>query len=590
MNIYSDSIPYSQKQQNEDLWLSVRTQQHGHLLMVLDFAAHKVTNAELKFKSEIGQLITSLDKVPGLTDELFLGYVGKDINNYVYEQGQKFSGGHLSCVAAICLLRQNRLIYLTYGDARINVYTDSKLILLNGAKYLTPTVIENVEENPLTFNDNPESFGRRYLDSPLTERIRSMTVKDSDVILIFSDGLEEATSPQRRLSELHRVNSADPKSIWEALMQASNAAQDDRTLIVITGPYDKFVDPVVGNISQAVSNLREQVNGISEKQGTFNESIKTINTQLGTTDHSIKQLQSQLTEKADSSAVGQEITKKIDDLKTLVLDPIVNKKNKGTAQARAGAGQSEGNHLTDKSFGPLLAQWIADNQEEWRRLVASPNTVAPTPTVGQSDKMVRPAATEVNYQQGGGQLGPDLQKDRMPSIISSMAQPGVVEGPSRSVFFLWLSIALIIGIILGAVVPKLWSGSPSDVWIVRAEQSRFILIHQTEGRTEGSLPIQLSRPPGSVAQERQFQSFGEAQAYIGKYVGEAEAAKTPVDGNPSVDTVSMVTVQSGDNIEKLAQRYNTTADKLRDLNRYVDWSKLRTGTQIAVPIPNGGQQ
>lgn len=590
MNFYPDSIKHAPKQQNEDLWLSVETKQHGHLLMVLDFASHNITNAGLKFNGDIKQLIGSLDTLSGLTDELFLGYVGKDINNYVYEQGQKLSGGHLSCVAAICLLHQNRLIYLSYGDARINIYTNSKLILLNGAKYVTPTVIDDIEANPLTVDDKPESFGRKYLDSPLTERIRSTAIKDTDVVLIFSDGLEEAASPQRRLSELRRINSIDPKSICEALLQATNSAQDDRTLIVITGPYEKYVDPVIGNISTSISGLQNLITTINDNQILpLSEEVKTIKTDLGRADLSIRELKLQLEDKADSSALDQDLARRIEILKTSLLERLnKDKKSKSATTSRAGGGRGEADHPTDNSFGPLLDQWVSNNPEEWRHLVASTN---PALATGESDKVARPAGADVNNRQSREQVEPDRLKGGIPRVVGFGAQQSAGEDQSRLTFFLWLFVALFVGVIMGVIFAKQSAGPPSDVWLVRAEQSRFVLIHQTEGRANTSLPIQLSRPlPAHLPPESQFPSFDEAQAYMGKYVVEPEVPRASTEETPSPQLAIDVVVRNGDSIERLAQRHNTTPEKLRELNRNVDWNKLQAGKKIAVPYASGSPQ
>ncbi|HKP46225.1 MAG TPA: hypothetical protein VJT50_06455, partial [Pyrinomonadaceae bacterium] len=64
----------------------------GHFFALLDFAAHDYANLNATLKSKLETIVGSFVSLSRFSAELFLGFMAKEINNFLYKLGEQ-SGG-----------------------------------------------------------------------------------------------------------------------------------------------------------------------------------------------------------------------------------------------------------------------------------------------------------------------------------------------------------------------------------------------------------------------------------------------------------------------------------------------------------------
>src|SRR5258708_38404789 len=110
MKFSSDSIKLRSKAQNEDFCFDLETPR-GHFFAVLDFASHDYANLNAALKGKLETIVGSFASLEDFSDELFLGFLAKEINNFVSNLADQSGGPELFFDAALCLVSNDNLAY-----------------------------------------------------------------------------------------------------------------------------------------------------------------------------------------------------------------------------------------------------------------------------------------------------------------------------------------------------------------------------------------------------------------------------------------------------------------------------------------------
>ena len=551
-NYKTATSQFPAKSQNEDCAYDWPTTK-GHIFFVIDFASFSYTTLSLTLQRNLQEIVVELDKLPGLSVDAFLGHVGKELNNFVYTLGRDNCDGKLFCVAAIALLHGNSLHYLTYGDSRINIYTDDRLLLLNGAKYQTRSVISDTKDVPAPVRENPEQMGRSLFEMPLTDRVRSFELGDNDLVMIFSDGLEENVTPQRRLGELRTLGSSDPQTICNAMLRISDPL-DDRTITVIGGPYEPLTDSLIDQINNAFAKVNERLAGVETSYARQTEIASRLNSTLGALENNYvpKSELSNLTKQLNSeSSAG-----KVASLEQRVAR-LESKNGKGKGRA---------------AEGPVVFTLDQSAYDAIREIVSS-KTVNESKQTDSADSSEPKNLMKNKVEHGKSEPEPYLLR-----VLTN------TKTITLSIFILGMLAFWLLQVFHN----KFWP----ERWVARTEGESLVIRREDYLSAGPVLTVRLQTPVPNVNEHAS--SFEELVPLISKLQqGSTPPRQEPVaspsrNDNTSVPTeaVQVVTVQPGESLSKLTSHYKTTEAKLRELNPNIKWEKLNAGDQIRVPGQN----
>jgi LysM repeat protein/outer membrane murein-binding lipoprotein Lpp len=256
MKFSSDSIKLKSKVHNEDFSFDLETPR-GHFFAVFDFGSHDYANLNATLKGKLETIVGSFVSLSRFSAELFLGFLAKEINNFLHNLGEQSGGGpELLASGALCLVNGNRLTYFLCGEVELNVINNGRLLPLYGPA--------GEAASTTGAGAGIERLGERTQEAPLTDVVQSFTLQDADLVLVMTRGLHEVFAGRKLADEIAAVGSPDPKVICDALMKAGASAQEDRTLVVMGGPYEKYVDPVLADLSKAVAALEARMDALSE--------------------------------------------------------------------------------------------------------------------------------------------------------------------------------------------------------------------------------------------------------------------------------------------------------------------------------------
>ncbi|MGH9931882.1 MAG: LysM peptidoglycan-binding domain-containing protein [Pyrinomonadaceae bacterium] len=555
-NYKTESVPSPGKSQNEDFHFEWATSK-GHVFIVLDFANFSYPSLNLTLQRTLEEIVYALDKLPGLSVQSFLGHLAKELNNFVFTFGRDNCDGKLFCVTAIALLHGADLYFLTYGDSRINIFTDDQLLLLNGAKYQTRSLISNTQDNPPAIRENPEQMGRNVIELPLNDRVHNFGLKDDDVVLIFSDGLEENVTPQRRLAELRNLGRSDPHAICDALINSSEPS-DDRTITVIGGPYaslstsiDEQINSAVAKIDRSIKQLEEQDDRHADRNSEFHRALSSMqeNQNNYASKSELADLKGQLTSKVDQSAI---------DSLQLELQTV----------------QTAGSKT--KNSSKQSPQFLVIEPAALASLLQKATNEKTVSDVSQDNSNEVSATSNRTLSPGGATVvTPDHERDR----FRMLGHPKVVA------FAIFVFGALSLWLVQNAynwLWPERWSAQT---------QGELLMVRRVNSSGSGpTLKLRLAPPTPSV--NREVGSFDELVPLLDQSERLRNASSTAplTTGNEnsaaSPEIVESVQAKKGDSVALLAQRYKTTTAKLEELNPNINWKTLKQGQTIRVPIAN----
>jgi LysM repeat protein len=260
VNYSSESVKLEIRPHKEDFYLDVETPR-GHFFAVLDFAPHDYVNLTPALKNRLEMIVTSFASTSRFSPNLFLGFLALEINNFLSNLSKQSDSPPILCSAALCLVNGNQLSYFLCGDVLLNIFTGGGLVPLSGGE---------------SGGEHLEQLGARNSQTTLTNQVKSLTLHDSDTVLIMTQGVGKTFNQKRLAKEVGSLPSSDPKVIRDALLSASAASRNDRTLVVISGPYTRSGEPTLAELSRAVASLETRLNALSDSGPPADLSMKAL--------------------------------------------------------------------------------------------------------------------------------------------------------------------------------------------------------------------------------------------------------------------------------------------------------------------------
>ena len=542
----------------------------GHLFTVLDFAPHDYANLNPSLQGKLETIVSSFDSVSSFSADLFLGFLAKEINNFVHNLAEQSGGPELFCSAALCLVSGDRLSYFLRGDTKISVLQSGRLQPLEGDKLAGDRQEKTV----------PAQLGVERVEAPMSDQVQSFTVQDDDLVLIMTRGVAETFDNQESPADRWNLLESDVQVLCDSLMKASAAGGEDRMLVVISGPYQRPVEPGLAQVSQFEQKFGEQL--VALKDDLKN---KAATIDLLELDEKVKNLSATLAGKAGTAEV---LELRRDVLKLGLVST---------------AGISSASSKTAEETGPSTLTAAS---------AAVPRARAFTLKVALIVLAISLAAGFV-----GGWLG--SRRNRTSPEAWSVKTSGNQITIGRRDGTNTGNVTLVVAQPLKSTGEQTFSSF--------ADVQRYIDTITTpatpSSQTSQSNPTTLStdKPPASVTEitVKPGDSLKKlAQVYnvpeeklmelnpgitrwpliqVGQkiVVPSASATPTPIPspsvssaeaGQPTAHTTEL-TVGPGDSLNELARRFNTTAERLKELNPRMNWPRIQSGQKVLVPTPAG---
>lgn len=557
MNFSSDSVKHESKNQNEDFYFDLETPR-GHFFAVIDFETHDFANLNATLKGKLETIVNSFVSLSRFSADLFLGFLAKEINNFLHNLREQAGGPQLVGSAALCLLSGNRLTYFLCGNVGISIHNAGK--------------VHQLEPGESEASKQLEKLGRRFQETPLTEAVQTFTLEDNDVALVMTYGFESAFGSQTLNSRLASVDSTNASAIREELMQASLAAKDDRTLLVIAGPYERYVDPVLSDLSRAVALLEGRLNALAEADRT---DVATARPQVD--NDATRRLEDKLV--AEIELLKEDLRGKAGTIDVLEIDEKVK------SFAALLAGKADKADVLSLQSDLLKVSVAADDKLSASEVEAERNRTESAALVQSADS---PADAIVRNE-------PDYNWQR--SFVLKVAGIVVVIAFAGAFLGTWLQ-------------SRLMRGSANDIATVAAVPAPTIAIQLSPSPTapQAPAPTEIVVKPGDslrkLAQQynvpektimdlnptvTRWEAIQAGQKILVPATPVAAASPT-TEGTPNVATGTIeVIVGPGDSINRFAQRYGTTPERIRELNPLItNWAAIRTGQKVLMPSPPSG--
>ena len=535
MNFSSDSVKHESKTQNEDFIFDLETPR-GHFFAVIDFDSHDFANLNATLKVKLETIVNSFVSLSRFSADLFLGFLAKEINNFLHNLREQAGGPQLVGSAVFCLVSGNRLNYLLCGNIAIRTWNAGKVTTLAPA------------ENSL------EKLGRGFQESPLTDSVQSSMLDDEDVALVMSAGVTSVLDAHSLSSRLDGLS--DASAMRDALMTASRSSKDDRTVLVITGPYERYVDPMVYDLTRAVASLEARVDALGQTQK------QSVPAPVSTSDESMRRLEDNLT--AQIAGIREDVRGKAGSIDFLELD----EKLKAFAVLISGKADKADvlglqSDLLKLSVATDVAPAAAKEESDQEDVKSA------TDKSSQGSLLMKVAGIVLVVGLAGGFLGAWLQSRFMRRPTAAAPAPLAVQAPAPT------------------PLP-----TPSPVG--------------TPGVTE--LVIKPGDSLKKLAQQYNVpeQAIMDLNPTIQRWVTIQPGAKILVPASPVASpspviapspnsttaaapgTVEVI-VEPGDSINRFAQRYGTTPARIRELNPNItNWNSIRTGQKVLLPTPPSG--
>ena len=632
MNFWSDSVIKDSPNGDENFYFELDTPR-GHFFAVLDFAPHDYANLDATLKIKLETIVGSFVSVPKFSTELFLGFIAKEINNFLCDLGKQSEGPQLFCSAALCLISGNRLAYFLCGDINASILDSRRLHSLPSSPavgLLVPRNGAEHQERPDQAEENDwDELGVRHWDGPLTDSIPTFTLHNDDVILITTGGGEAVFEQPEFSTVLRNLRLSDARSICDAVMENSDASLGEMTLLVIAGPYDAYVDPALMDLSNSFESLEARVNALAASS----QGMETA---------------PDLMERTFEAELEQRINPQIDELK----DALSRKANSIDVL--------EFNQIL-KNFGLMLAS-KADTAELQllRKDILKLGILKPGIEVNENHADSSNGTGRLTAAENSGPIQAGSRHND--SGIFKAEDHDEFPIPGQSSFGLRTAL-LVFGVAIGAAFVGAWLQSRvlmknPEVWAVKASGNQ-VWINRMDQGGQGNVSLSLAVPVRSRG-EQTFSSFADVKNYLDAIIepqgspdqttvaaqtqtpqapppdaklsqkaGESLKESAHVDKiipkkvpdrraiavkNPEVKIDNKVAANSssaasdstlkrnrrvsanspvattqakvgeGDTLEKLARRYKTTSAELRKLNPQInDRGVVRPQQKIVVP-------
>lgn len=586
MNFSFESVKLKSKPYNEDFYFDTETPR-GHFFSVLDFASHDYANLNATLTGKLETIVGSFVPLSGFSAELFLGFLAKEINNFVHNLGEQSGGPELLCSAALCLVSGNKVFYFLCGDARISILSSGRLLPLHGTagQDLSEKPGEQAPENLIETSDEAlaqagqgsqrlAQLGGRNMEAPLADQVQAFTMQDDDVVLIMTQGVAETLESEQLAAGVMSLRASDPKLICDSLMKACGASRDDRTLVVISGPYERFLDPVLADLSKSVASVEARLNALTENEQRKDSDVVGL-------------------EKSDEAQLEQRLNQQIEVLKEDLrgkaagIDLLeLDEKLKNLSAVLAGKADT--------------AELLGLQRDVLRLgIVANENASSVTETETASHPAAAVETTAVAGVESAAVANRDNEESAMREPVVEPGSAGVLP-PSTTAeaerltgattarsltltsVLLILAFAFAAGFAGGWLQSRLMKKSP-ELWSVKTSGNQ-IVISRLDGTGGENVILDVAQPLQSTGKQT-FSSFAEVKQYLDTITNPEAQVSQP--DNKASEAVNEITVKPGDSLKKLSEIYNVPPEKLQELNPGITkWNLIQSGQKIVVPSPS----
>ncbi len=591
MKFTSQSLKPDLKPQNADFFFERETQR-GHFFAVLDFEQHDFANLNTTLEAKLETIVDSFVTLTRFSPDLFLGFIAKEINSFLYTLAQNADEQESLCSAALCLVSGNRFSYFTCGDVRVALANHDQLLLLAGRK---------VDER----DQSIRHLGQLEEESPFTDQIQHLTLKDSDVVLLMTSGLSSEFDGQGLLDHVLSSDALEPETVCSTLMEASEASQEDRTLVVIGGPYEQSGELPLAEVHPAVVASEQAFDHTNDDDGIGGAALRTNiavdDDRLLELDEKLENLSAVLANKAD--------TAELLGLQSEVLKLGVLAKEKSDAGANRDAHSLRTGQVPEAAarpsggWRPLM--WVAllfavglagaliggrinasrtvTVPEAWTvktsgsqivisRLnnggnpsIVTLNTDRPLSSTGEQTfssfadvKQYIDTITPSDAPVTDDQVQPEVQTTSQSPPKPPAPTPAKETKPAEIV----TSIAFRQGDSLKTLAQR-YKVPPARLIALNPKITRWSMVKN------GQRVVVPAGPVNSRAVRQQLE----------------RAADRP----PSRTATRKVTIEAGDTLDKLANRHKLSPSRLKELNPQItNWSRIQPGQKVLVPTPVRG--
>lgn len=578
MNFAFDYSKHKSKPQNDGFYFDIETPR-GHFFAVLDFAAHDYANLNPSLKGKLETVVSSVVSVSSFSADLFLGFLAKEINNFVHNLAEQSGGPELSCSAALCLLSGDRLSFFLRGDTEIRIL-NSGCVPQPGGK---------------TLAEGEKRLGAENTEAPMSDQVQDLTLQDDDVVLVMTRGVGKVFESQQLPAELIHTGDLDSQLLCDSLMKASEASGADRTLVVISGPYERPVDPRLAELSQYEQRFGERFAALKE-----DISNKAAAIDLLELDEKVRSLGATLAGKADTAAL---LGLQRDVLK-LGLISNATAANKSVAEPEPTKPSAPATGSADSGDEQIA---ISDHQR--------PTKTAFTLKAAIIVVIISLAAGFVGGWLGSrrARVGPEVwsvktsgnqitigRKDAAGSGIVTLTAAQPLQATGEQTFSSFADVQRYIDQITETPPTEASQStrpSPADSQVAGITE-----ITVKPGDSLKKLARTYNVPPEKLMELNpsitRWPLIGIGQKIV---VPAPTATPTPAALSPAVSpsadkspakespaNTTEITVGPGDSLNELARRFNTTAERLKELNPHMNWPRIQTGQKVLVPTPAGG--
>ena len=502
MNFWSDSVKQDSPNGSENFYFELETPR-GHFFAVLDFAPHDYANLDATLKVKLETIVGSFDSVPNFSTELFLGFIAKEINNFLCDLGKQPEVPQLFCSAALCLISGNRLAYFLCGDIKASILDSRRLHSLPPSPAVglpAPSKGAELQERPDQAEENGwDELGVRHWNGPLTDSIPTFTLHNDEVVLITTGGGEAVFEQPEFSTVLRNLRLSDPRSICDAVMENSDASLGEMTLLVIGGPYDPYVDPALTNLTNSFESLEARVNALAESQGMDTAP--------------------DLMERTFEAELEQRINPQIDELK----DALSRKANSIDVL--------ELNQIL-KNFGLMLAS-KADTTElkSLRKDILNLRILKPGIEVNENHADDPNGTSRLTAAENSGSFSTESKQNDSGLFKADDLEGFAVPPASQSSFGLRTAL-LVFVVAIGAGFVGAWLQSRvlmknPEVWAVKTSGNQ-VWINRMDQGGQGNVSLSLAVPVRSRG-EQTFSSFADVKNYLDAILeSQASPAQTTV--------------------------------------------------------------
>ncbi|MEO7970123.1 MAG: LysM peptidoglycan-binding domain-containing protein [bacterium] len=577
MKFSSASIKLKSKPHNEDFSLDVETPR-GQFFALLDFGQHDYANLNATLKGKLETIVGSFVTLSRFSAELFLGFLAKEINNFLHNLGEQSGGPELLASGALCLVNGNRLTYFLCGDVQLNVVNNGRLLPLFGPA---------AGETATATGADPaiEQLGAGNREAPLTDVVQSFTLQDADLVLLLTRGLQDAFAGRTLSDEIAKIGSTDPQVICEALMKAGASARDDRSLVVMSGPYEKYLDPVLADLSKAVAALESRMEALNADQAR------------GQVDSRIAQQLEVLKDDLRGKAAKidlLELDEKVKSLGATLTQKVNSAGSRG--ESNEPVTQSVARHEDDPSRSPAMPVTMV------ALLVLAAALIGSVIGGWIQSRGAKHGPEAWSVKTAGNQITISRLDGEQATVTLDTSQPVNATGEQR--FSSFADAKRYIDTIsqTTAAVP---SASPVAAPVGSVSPDAVTVVTVNRGDSLRTLAEQYNVPQGKLISLnpgiRRWAAIRMGQQIRVPAAGTAPVT-TPITtpapiSSPAAQDQALnsrpntteITVAPGDSLNRLSSKYKVTPDQLRELNPHVsNWAMILPGQKIVVPAPPAG--